>query len=135
MSYFIQGDTMVANVAKKLALFSLLALGGFALVGCSQNVARFSVATTGNLPLQNVEKGDTVKGKDCITRIFWFGLGNTQNRVSGAVGAALDQASKNGKPSDALVNVDVRHSAWSAIFFGRDCFIATGQPITINSNK
>ncbi len=113
----------------------IIALGGVILTGCSKNIARFSVATTGNLPLQNVEKGETVKGKDCRTYIFGFPLGNTQNRVSGAVGKALDQASKKGRPSDALVNVDIRSTWWTILIFGRSCLVASGQPITVGANQ
>ena len=47
---------------KKSLVFGLIAAGLF-FTGCSQNLARFSVASTGNLPMQNVEKGDYVKGK------------------------------------------------------------------------
>lgn len=120
---------------RKLTLLGLV-LGSLLFVGCSQNVARFSVATTGNLPMKDVEKGDLVKGKDCITTVFFFGLGNTQNRVSGAVAKALEKAVKKGnseKPADALVNVDISHSYWSAIFFGRDCYTAKGQAISVKN--
>ncbi|WP_394959528.1 hypothetical protein [uncultured Helicobacter sp.] len=110
-------------------------LGGvialFVLSGCSNNLARFSMATTSNLPVTNVQKGEIVKGKDCITEILWFGIGNTQNRVSGAVANAIEQSVKKGNHADALINVDISHSYWSAILFGRDCITAQGQAISI----
>lgn len=106
-------------------------VGMFVLAGCSQNLARFSVASTGNLPLQNVQKGEYVKGKDCVWRIFGIPLGNTQNRVSGAVAKALEKAAKGSEANDAMVNVDISSSYWSFLIIGKSCITAKGQPITV----
>lgn len=117
---------------KKSLVFGLIAAGLF-FTGCSQNLARFSVASTGNLPMQNVEKGDYVKGKDCVWRLFGFPLGNTQNRVSGAVAKALEQSAKGrgNAGADALTNIDISSSFWSLIIIGKSCITAKGQPISI----
>lgn len=92
------------------------------------------MASTENLPLQNVKKGDYVKGKDCVWYLFGFPLGNTQNRVSGAVAKALEVAAKKDKEgvgaSDALVNVDISVSSWTLFIISKDCYTAKGQPIT-----
>lgn len=62
--------------------------------GCSTNLARFSLASTGSLPVK-MEKGEgIVKGKDCRNRILFWELGNPANRISGAVGDALNLAVK-----------------------------------------
>ena len=118
---------------KKSLLFGIV-VGALFFAGCSQNVARFSVASTGNLPLQNVKKGDYVKGKDCIWYLFGWPLGNTQNSVSGAVAKALEVAAKKDKEgvgaSDALVKVDVSASFWTLLIIGKGCYTAKGQPIT-----
>lgn len=113
-------------------IFGIL-LGMVALFfsACSHNMARFSVASTSSLPVK-MEKGEAVvKGKDCITSILFIPIGNSNNRISGAVGKALDIAHKKGYPSDALQNVDISYSYWSIILFGRDCWIASGQPVTV----
>lgn len=120
------------QVCKNLQGFCIggIAMSVILMTGCSQNVAKFSVATTGNLSLpSSLSKGKTIEGKDCITRFFGIPFGNTKNRVSNAVGKALDEAAKKGEPSDALVNVDIRSSYWSIIIFGRQCIIAKGQPV------
>lgn len=118
---------------KNTLLFGIV-VGALFFAGCSQNVARFSVASTENLPLQNVKKGDYVKGKDCVWYLFGFPLGNTQNRVSGAVAKALEVAAKKDKEgvgaSDALVNVDISVSSWTLFIISKDCYTAKGQPIT-----
>ncbi|WP_334089448.1 hypothetical protein [Helicobacter typhlonius] len=62
--------------------------------------------------------------------MFWD-VGNTQNRISGAVANALDVAAKQGLPSDALQNVNISYSTWSVVLFGRNCYTATGQPVTV----
>lgn len=120
---------------RKFILFSILLLSLVVFYGCSQNIARFSVATTGNLPMTNVKKGKTVEGRDCIHSIFGIDIGNENNRVSGAVSDALDKAADEGQPSDALVNVDIKHSSWSILIYGRDCIYATGQPIAIGHHN
>ncbi|WP_334094583.1 hypothetical protein, partial [Helicobacter typhlonius] len=121
-----KGEIMVS----KSLLFGTL-LGAVLLAGCSNNVARFSVATTGSLPVKMEKTDKTVKGKDCITSILFWDVGNTQNRISGAVANALDVAAKQGLPSDALQNVNISYSTWSVVLFGRNCYTATGQPVTV----
>lgn len=118
---------------KKYTILFILSVALF-LVGCSHNIARFSVATTGNLPMNNVEKGPTVEGKECIHFILGIPFGNKANRVSGAVSDALDNATNAGYPSDALVNVDILQSHWTILIYGQDCITATGQPIAIKHN-
>ena len=117
-------------MVKPLALSALIA-GTMLLVGCSENLARFSIASTGSLPVKMEKGGEIVKGKDCRTKVLFWEVGNTANRISGAVAKALDSAAVKGHPSDALQNVDISYSRWSVLFFGRNCFIATGQPVTV----
>ena len=103
------------RLSKSLIVGTFLG-GAFFISGCSQNIAKFSVATTGNMNMpSNLQKGTTVEGKDCITRVFGIPFGNRNNRVSNAVGKALDMATKKGQPNDALVNVDIRSSSWNII--------------------
>ena len=116
---------------KSYLLGSLVAL--FVFSGCSTNMARFSMATTSNLPVTNLKKGNIVEGKDCITQVLWWSFGNTQNRVSGAVANAIDRSVKKGDYADALINVDISHSYWNALLFGRDCITAQGQAISVVS--
>ncbi|MGX2984423.1 hypothetical protein ACWIWK_02970 [Helicobacter sp. 23-1048] len=111
-------------------MFKISVACAFALLlgGCSQNLAKFSVVSTGNVSLaEKSEKGDYVEGKDCIHEVLFWSLGNRFNRVSGAVGKALEKAAKKGQPADALVNADIRASYWSIFFYGRNCIIAKGQ--------
>lgn len=116
---------------KKSLLLVAVVCGATFFVGCSDNLARFSVASTGSLPVKMEKGGEIVKGKDCRTKILFWELGNTNNRISGAVSDALNKALKKGHPSDALQNVDISYSRWSVILFGRNCYTATGQPVTI----
>lgn len=89
-----------------------IVLSVLVLSGCSQNLAKFSVASTGNAPLaSNIEKGEVVQGKSCITRVFGIPFGNRNNRISDAVGKALEVAAKKNQPADALQNVDIRASS------------------------
>ena len=89
-----------------------IVLSVLVLSGCSQNLAKFSVASTGNAPLaSNIEKGEVVQGKSCITRVFGIPFGNRNNRISDAVGKALEVAAKKNQPADALQHVDIRASS------------------------
>lgn len=107
-------------------------LGAFALSGCSQNLARFTAVSTTMIQLPETnQKGDYVSGKECINYIFGIPLGNHNNRVSGAVAKALENAYKNGQPADALTNAEVAQSYWTTIIFGRDCVTARGQAIGV----
>lgn len=115
----------------KFSLVASVVLGAFVFAGCSANLARFSVATTGNMPIANATKGNYVEGKDCITFIFGYPVGNTTNRVSGAVANALEEAHKKGQPADAVTNVDISSSYWSILIVGRDCITAKGQAIGV----
>lgn len=106
----------------------------FALIlgGCSQNLARFSVASTGNVALaSDSKKGEYVEGEDCIHHIFGISFGNTQNRISGAVAKALEKATKRGEFADALINVDIRARYWSVFFYGQNCIVARGQAVGV----
>lgn len=116
---------------RKFILFSILLLTLVVFYGCSHSLARFSVATTSNLPLTDVKKGENIEGKDCLYYFLGIPLGNTQNRISNAVGDALDKAHEAGQPADALVNVHIKTSGWSIILFSGDCVYAAGQPIAI----
>ena len=115
----------------KFSLVASAALAAFVFAGCSQNIARFSVASTGNIPIANATKGDYVTGEDCIHNIFGISLGNEENRVSGAVAKALEAAQKKGQPADALTNIDISASYWSILVYGRDCITAKGQAIGV----
>ena len=115
----------------KFTLVASAVLAAFVFAGCSQNLARFSVASTGNIPIANATKGEYVTGKECINYLFGFPLGNEQNRVSGAVAKALEVAQKKGQPADALTNVDVSSSFWHIIVYGRDCVTAKGQAVGV----
>lgn len=72
------------RLSKSLIVGTFLG-GAFFISGCSQNIAKFSVATTGNMNMpSNLQKGTTVEGKDCITRVFGIPFGNRNNRVRNA---------------------------------------------------
>ncbi len=117
---------------KVLKVGGALALGVVFLTGCSQNMAKFSAVSTGNVSFsKDAQKGEYVEGKDCIHSVFGKTFGNTRNRVSGAVANALEVAVKKGQPGDALVNVDIRESRWSIFIYGKSCIIAKGQAIGI----
>lgn len=115
---------------KRTMCLMVMLCGILLLGGCSQNVARFSIVSTGNIQMDKLNKGDTIEGEDCITFILGFPIGNTTNRISGAVANALEVAHGSGQPSDALVNVDVSMKYWSAVLFGRNCVVARGQPVS-----
>lgn len=116
----------------KFSLVASVVLGAFVFAGCSANLARFSVATTSNVPIANATKGNYVESEaECITVFLGIPIGNVANRVSGAVANALEVAHKKGQPADALINVDVTHTFWTAILVGRDCITAKGQAIGV----
>lgn len=117
------------------SLFFVLITSIFIFAGCSQNLAHFSMASTGNLPITNLEKGNYVTGQECITFILGIPIGNFQNRVSVAVSNALENASKAGFHADALTNVDISVSAWSILLFGQNCVTAKGLPVVIKNEK
>lgn len=98
--------------------------------GCTTNVGLFSVASTNNVPMKNVKKGDYVTGKDCIVLFLTIPLGNTQNRYSLATARALEESHKKGGPSDALINVSISESLYGFLIW-RHCVIVKGQPISL----
>ena len=99
---------------KKFILLLSLAI---LICGCSQNLARFSIVSTGATPLaNNVQKGEYVTGSDCIRRILFFTFGNKENRISGAV-------------ADALINVDISTSYTNLFLYESDCIDAKGQAV------
>ncbi|MBQ7078261.1 MAG: hypothetical protein IJM92_01040 [Fibrobacter sp.] len=111
---------------KFILLLSLVIL----ICGCSQNLARFSIVSTGATPLaNNVQKGEYVTGSDCIRRILFFTFGNKENRISGAVADALEKAAKKGLPADALINVDISTSYTNLFLYESDCIDAKGQAV------
>jgi len=113
----------------KKRLFIILG-SALLLCGCSQNLARFSIVSTGATPLpNNIQKGEYVSGDDCIRRILFFTFGNTANRISGAVADALENAAKKGLPADALINVDITTSYTNLLLYESDCIEAKGQAI------
>lgn len=114
-----------------LALASLC--GAVFFCGCSQNLARFSLVSTGNVPLANVEDGGYVVGKDCIRRILFFTFGNRNDRITGAVVNALERAEKKELPSDALVNASISHSSADFLLFSWDCYEAKGKAIRVGN--
>lgn len=119
-------------IGKVLKVGGALALGVVFLTGCSQNMAKFSAVSTGNVSFsKDTQKGEYVEGKDCIHLVFGIPFGNSNNRISGAVAKALEKAVKKEQPADALVNVDIRASYWNIIIYGRNCIIAKGQAIGI----
>ncbi len=103
------------------------------LCGCSQNLARFSLVSTGNVPLVGVEDGEYVVGKDCIRRILFFTFGNRNDRITGAVVNALERADKKDLPSDALVNASISHSSADFLLFSWDCYEAKGKAIRVRN--
>lgn len=116
----------------KFSLVASVVLGAFVFAGCSANLARFSVATTGNMPIANATKGNYVESEaECITMFLGIPIGNVANRVSGAVANALEEAHKKGQPADAVTNVDISSSYWSILIVGRDCITAKGQAIGV----
>lgn len=108
-----------------LAIFAILFF-----TGCTTSVGHFSVASTSNIPMKNVEKGNYVTGKDCIVLFLSIPLGNTQNRYSLATAKALEESHKKGGPSDALINVDISESLHGFLIW-RHCVIVKGQPISV----
>ncbi len=109
---------------------TILALSFILLCSCSQNIARFSIVSTGATAVPNtVQKGQYVSGSDCIRRILFISFGNETNRISGAVANALERAAKKGLPADALINVDISSTYKNFIVYGSNCIVAKGQPI------
>lgn len=100
--------------------------------GCTTSVGLFSVASTSNIPMKNVEKGDYVTGKNCLMMFLTIPLGNTQNRYSLATANALEESHKKGGPSDALINVSMSESLHGFLIW-RHCVIVKGQAISVKS--
>jgi hypothetical protein len=117
---------------KTFIAFGLLCCALF-LCGCSQNLARFSLVSTGNVPLAGVEDGEYVVGKDCIRRILFFTFGNRNDRITGAVVNALERADKKEFPSDALTNASISHSSANFLLFSWDCYEAKGKAISVKN--
>lgn len=80
----------------KSLLSIALVSGAMLFIGYSNNIACFSVASTGSLPVKMEKGGDVVVGEDCRTHILFWTIGNSNNRVSGAVADALNVATKKG---------------------------------------
>lgn len=80
----------------KTVLVLTLLCGMALFFGCSQNLARFSLVSTGNVLLSGVEDGEYITGEDCIRRILFFTFGNRNDRISGAVVDALEKAIRVG---------------------------------------
>lgn len=98
MFFFLIVLKTLQNIGEKMKTIVVLALlcGIAFFCGCSQNLARFSLVSTGNVPLADVEDGEYVTGKDCIRRILFFTFGNRNDRISGAVVDALEKAIRVG---------------------------------------
>ncbi len=118
----------------KITLFGTI-LCAFVLVGCASgvNLAKFSVATTQNMPLADkTKKGEYVEGSVCAKYLFGIQLGGELNdRVSSAVAEALIIAHKRGEPADALTNVQIRQETTSYLIYATDCVHAKGQAIGV----
>ncbi len=106
-----------------LAIFSLI------LAGCSNNIALFSVASTENFQMDVEKSNYYVEGSDCVFNIIGIPIGNVTNRIGKATAIALEEATKKGFHAEALTNVQVDHTFWTAVFFGQDCIHVRGQPI------
>ncbi len=117
----------------KTVLVLSLFCGMVLFCGCSQNLARFSLVSTGSVPLAGVEDGEYVTGKDCIRRILFFTFGNRNDRISGAVVDALEKANEKELPSDALVNASISHSSADFLLFSWDCYEAKGKAIRVKN--
>ena len=108
----------------------------FVLTDCASglNLAKFSIATTQNMPLpSNIKKGEYVEGSVCAKYLFGFQLGGELNdRVSSAVAEALIIAHKRGEPADALTNVQIRTETTSYLgIYATDCVYAKGQAVGV----
>ena len=119
----------------KISLFGTIVCA-FVLAGCSAgvNLAKFSIATTQNMPLpSNIKKGEYVEGSVCAKYLFGYQLGGELNdRVSSAVAEALIIAHKRGEPADALTNVQIRGEVTSYLgIYATDCVYAKGQAVGV----
>ena len=115
-----------------MKIFILSILFGFLMVGCSTNLATFSLASTGNVPISGLDKGDYVTGESCRFHLFWIPFGNSENRVTIATADALEKASRQGFHAEAMSNLSVWHTSWGILgLFGADCIKAKGQPIKL----
>lgn len=114
----------------KSLVFSVV-LGTFVLSGCSttENMARFTFASTANITTIKTNEGEFIEGKECLSVIPILGIttGSTTNRISGAVAKALEDGRKKGIPADALVDVDISHTHT----FTEDCVVAKGRVVGI----
>ncbi|RAX54385.1 hypothetical protein CCY99_03250 [Helicobacter sp. 16-1353] len=106
----------------------LLAIFGVFLVGCSTNLANYSIVSTGNVPIPTEKHENYVEGESCLFYFLGIPFGNSANRHSAATADALEEASKDGFPAEGLTNVTVWESAWSIILFGGDCVKVRGEP-------
>ena len=109
----------------KVSLFALI------LVGCSQPLAHYSIASTNNMSIRGAEIGDYFEGESCVWRIFGIPTGSMQFRESDALAKALQEAHKAGHKADALSNVTIESTSWTALLFGKSCIVAKGQATSV----
>lgn len=116
---------------KKMKNFSIVAFIAFIFVGCSQPLAHYTIVSTNSVPVSGTAQSAYFSGESCVWRIFGIPTGSLSFRESDAVAKALQQAHEAGYKVNALSNVTIESSSWTAILFGKSCINARGQATII----
>lgn len=106
----------------------------FIFAGCSTPLAHYSIASTNTVPIP-MQKGDYFEGESCVFNLLGIPFGSLGFRESKALAEALKKAQEAGFDADALSNVTIEATGWTAILFGQSCIKATGQVITVPKRK
>lgn len=113
---------------RNLCVITLIA---FIFAGCSQPLAHYTIASTTSVPISSTAQGDYFSGESCVWSILGIPTGSLQFRESDALAKALQQAHKAGHKVNALSNVTIEATGWTAILFGKSCINARGQATII----
>jgi hypothetical protein len=103
---------------------------------CSTRMGQFTAASSMNVrnldySIENNSVANT-EGDSCIHHVFVLPIGNRDDRIQRAMDDAIQNGRQRGIDGDLLVNVRINHSAWSVLFYGRDCISVEGDLVSIN---
>ena len=134
VSMMIMAATYFKN-EQKMRNLCVVAFMVFIFAGCAQQpLAHYSIASTNTVPI-NLQKGDYFEGESCVFNFLGIPFGSLGFRESKALSSALEQAQQAGFEADALSNVTIEATAWTAILFGESCIKAKGQVVSIPKRR
>jgi hypothetical protein len=112
----------------------VLSLG---LIGCSQSLGQFTVASSNNVrnlnySVENKTKA-SAKGEACARNILWFiPLNQQDDLLQRAMDNAISNGQQKGVDGDMLVNVRITYDTTGLIIYNDICYTVRGDLVKID---